>query len=136
MEVKDDKPKIEYDDMVIQWDRSYDLTFPFNICHGKRPGIVEEVYRKTSAGHSVLDQERAVTSLMSVRHDNELSRCASPAFRLTMSSDSGLIVLTLENREQPLHIFRDLIKDFRWGVTASVERFLAEHHPSFTVVNL
>ena len=137
-EGKPDKP-IVHDDLLLQWGRPYDLTFPFNMFHRHRTGISEEVYTKPTsdaAAQSVLERERAITALMKERHNTELSRCASPSFRLTLNPfpAEGKIAIKLQLIGDTLpHIFFDFVRDFRWTVTDSVASYLKESYPSFVV---
>ena len=134
----DEEQQQSVEDMVMQWSRPYEISFPFEVFHPIREIVANEIRNRRIEGEfpkSLLDRERQITSILAIK---QLGGCA-PAFylpggvvikcHLKYFSQENLVTLNLENNRKVLHplAFRQLV-DGLSGYTAPIlELFMIQN---------
>lgn len=110
---------------LLKWRTNYLMTVPFDVCSYKRDELTSQVVKDNDA-KSLLDRERAITSLLSCQSPENVTPFAVVHFIMCCDLDPLVVMLHFENAVTPKTIFLTLVKDFRRCVSKSVEEYLSE----------
>lgn len=112
---------------LLKWRTNYLMTVPFDVCTNKREGLLASQVLLENDAKSLLDRERAITSLLSCTSPENVTPYAVVNF--SMSYDVGPLVVSLHfgNTVSPKTFFLKLVTDFRRCVSKSVEDHLIEN---------
>ena len=133
-------------DAIFQWGANYDLSFPFNMFQEKRNQFLSGASSDES-DKSLLDCERAITSLLSFKHDGLESKEgieASPSdpfallhFSLNCNASVPSLTLKFKNSaETPNSIFMELVNGIEKCIGKVVEKYFTEKNLSHHQVSV
>jgi hypothetical protein len=144
------KPRNNYDDqqleedMVMHWNRTYEISFPFDVFHPLRDTVNEEIrshHVEVEVGKSLLDRERQITSILAIK---QLDGCSPPFYtpggvvitcHLDRSREESLVTLNLMDNRRNLHpvAFRQLAEGLSRYAAPILGLFLSQNLFPFSV---
>ncbi|XP_057365194.1 speckle targeted PIP5K1A-regulated poly(A) polymerase-like [Daphnia carinata] len=107
---------------LLKWRTNYLMTVPFDVCTNKREELASQVVSENAK--SVLDRERAITSLLSCTSPENVTPFAVVNFSMSYDVDPLVVSLRFGNTVSTKTFFLKLVKDFRRCLSKSVENHL------------
>ncbi|KAI9559720.1 hypothetical protein GHT06_013725 [Daphnia sinensis] len=120
------------DESGFKWKTNYIMTVPFDVCSKKREELASKVLNEIDA-KSVLDRERAITSLLYGTSPDNVTPFAVLNFSMSCSVDPSNVILHFGSTVCPKKIFWKLVQDVQRCVKKSVKDHLVANKLQFNL---